>query len=183
MAEPADADPFCVTFQITPADYGSGVRRLAWALLPIKLFVVVMAVAAVGGVVAALLGYGPLAVGLIAVFILYAALLGWILFLRPGRVFRRRPDLVGEQTYCFSESHVSMTFVSGESRVKWSYFVALLEAKDVYVLRHPLKQLGSIIPRRAFKEPDAEARFRRLAQQIGKGAPSPTQSSNAEAPV
>ena len=181
--EPDPTNPFCVSFQLTAADYGSGVRRLTWALLPIKLFVVVLAVAAVGGVVAALLGYGPLALGLFAVFILYAALLGWILFVRPGRVFRRRPDLVGEQTYCFSESDVSMTFASGNSRVKWSYFVAVLETKDVYVLRHPLRQFGSIIPRRAFKEPDAEARFRQLAQQIGKGATPPTQSSNAEARV
>ncbi len=172
--ESDQADPLCVTFQLTAADYSHGVRRLAWALRPIRLFVVVMAVAAVGGVVAALLGYGPLALGLFAVFILYAALLGWILFVRPRRVFRRRPDLVGEQTYCFSETEVSMTFASGNSRVKWSYFIALLETKDVYVLRHPLRQLGSIVPRRAFKSPNAEARFRRLTQHIGKGIQPPS---------
>ncbi len=121
----------------------------------------------------ALLGFGPLAVGLFAVFVLYAALLAVILLVRPGRMFRGRPDLLGEQTYCFSENDVSMTFASGTSRVQWSYFVGVLETKDVYVLRHPLRQLGSIIPRRAFNEPDAEARFRRLAQQIGKRGPAP----------
>ena len=78
----------------------------------------------------------------------------------------------GDQTYCFSSSDVTMTFESGESRVNWSYFGGLLESKDLYVLRHPIKQLGSIIPRRAFQNPDAEARFRRLAQQIGKGSRS-----------
>jgi hypothetical protein len=43
-----------------------------------------------------------------------------------------------------------------------------LEAKDLYVLRHPVKQIGSIIPKRAFQDPAAEAHFRRLAQQIEK---------------
>jgi hypothetical protein len=71
-------------------------------------------------------------------------------------------------TFCFSDSDVSMTFVSGDSRVKWSYFIDLLEAKDLYVLRHPVKQIGSIIPKRAFQDPAAEAHFRRLAQQIEK---------------
>ena len=95
-------------------------------------------------------------------------MLAWILFIRPGQQYQRRADVRGEQNVCFSDNEISLTFVSGDSRVKWSYFVGLMETKDLYVLRHPLKQLGTIIPKRAFT-PDAEARFRRLAQQIGKG--------------
>ena len=101
---------------------------------------------------------------------IYALLLASILYIRPGQAFRRRADLKGDQTYCFSESGVSMTFVSGDSRVKWSYFVGLLETKDLYLLRHPIRQIGSIIPKRAFADPAAETEFRRFAQRIGKGA-------------
>ncbi len=155
---------------MTPADYSSGVRRLSWALLPIRVFVVVTALAAIGGVGAALLAYGPLAIGLFVVAVAYAAILAWMLFIKPGQVYQRRADIQGEQTYCFSDSDVSWTFVSGDSRVKWSYFVGLLETKDLYVLRHPMKQLGTIIPKRAFNGPAAGAQFRRLAQQIGKGS-------------
>jgi hypothetical protein len=154
---------------LTPAEYGSGVRRLSWALVQFKVLVVVTVLAAIGGVVSAVLGNRVLTVALFVVFLAYTAMLSWSLLIRPGRQYRRRADLRDEQTYCFSDREVSMAFMSGDSRVKWSYFVDLLETKDLYVLRHSLKQLGSIVPKRAFEGPDAEARFRRLAQQIGKG--------------
>lgn len=136
--------------------------------MPFKLFVVLTVLAAVAGIGAALLAYWPVAIGLLLVSLAYAATLAWVLFIRTGQHYHRLADLWGEQTYCFSESEVSWTFVSGGSRVKWTYFVDLLETNDLYVLRHPLKRLGSVIPRRAFTGPDAEAQFRRLAQQVGK---------------
>jgi len=136
--------------------------------LPFKVLVLVTVLAAVGGVGSALLGYGFLALVLLLVAVAYAAMLAWILFSRPGQHYQRRADVRGEQTLCFSDNELSLTFVSGDSRVKWSYFVGLLETKDLYLLRHPLKQLGTIIPKRPGADP--EARFRRLAQQIGKSS-------------
>jgi hypothetical protein len=159
-----------VTFRLTSADYRAGVRRLALTQWPIRLIVLVTIVAAIAGLTGALLPYTILTITGLLVFLIYAVLLVFSLSIRPGQSFRRRADLKGDQTYCFSESGVATTSVSGESRVNWSYFIDLLESKDVYVLRHPIRQLGSIIPRRAFQDPDAEARFRRLAQQIGKGS-------------
>jgi hypothetical protein len=155
------------------ADFRSGVHRLTWALWGAKVIGVVTVLAFIGAVAAALLAYGVLAVVLLVVSLMYAAMLGWMLVIRPGRQYQRRPDVRGEQTFCFSDSDISMSFMSGDSRVKWSYFVGVLEAKDSYVLRHPLKQLGTIIPKRAFIDPDVEARFRRLAHHLGKSSQPP----------
>jgi hypothetical protein len=121
-----------------------------------------------------LLNSEPLGIVLLLVAVAYALMLAWVLFVRPGQHYRRRADLKGDQTYCFSDSDVAMSFVSGDSRVKWSYFIDLLETNDLYVLRHPVKQFGSILPKRAFASPDAEARFRRLAQQIGRRSQPPS---------
>jgi len=158
-----------VTFRLTSAEYQAGVRRLTLTLWPIRLFIVVAIVAAIAALVGALLPYTILAIVGLLVFAVYAFMLAFLLGIRPAQSFRRRTDLRGDQTYCFSESGLSMTFASGESRVKWSYFIGLLETKELYVLRHPVGQMGSIIPRRAFQDTDAETRFRRLAQQVGKG--------------
>jgi hypothetical protein len=160
-----------VTFRLTPADYGSGVRRLAWALLPVKVIVLVTVLAFIGSVASAVLANPVLTIVLLFVSLAYAAILAWILFIRPGQQYQRRADVRSEQTICFTEAEMSLTFVSGDSRVKWSYFVGLLETKDLYVLRHPIKQMGTIVPRRAFTGPDAEARFRWLAQRIGRSQP------------
>src|ERR1700737_3332015 len=146
MTEPGPAAPLWVSFRLTLAEYGSGVRRLSWALGQFKVLVVVTVLAAIGGIVSAVLGNRVLTVALFVVFLAYAAMLSWSLLIRPARQYRRRADLRGEQTYCFSNSEVSMTFMSGDSRVKWAYFADLLETKDLYVLRHSLKQLGSIVP-------------------------------------
>ena len=162
--------PLCVTFRMTLDDYRAGVRRLSWALWPIRLIVLVTIAAAIAGLTGAVLSNPILAIVGSVVFVIYALLLASILYVRPGQAFRRRADLRGDQTYCFSESDVSTTFVSGESRVRWSYFVGLLETKDLYLLRHPIRQLGSIIPKRAFADPASESEFRRFAQRIGKGA-------------
>jgi len=172
VAEADPVAPLCVTFRLTSAEYQAGVRRLTLTLWPIRLFIVVAIVAAIAALVGALLPYTILAIVGLLVFAVYAFMLAFLLGIRPAQSFRRRTDLRGDQTYCFSSSDVTMTFESGESRVNWSYFGGLLESKDLYVLRHPIKQLGSIIPRRAFQNPDAEARFRRLARQIGKGSRS-----------
>ena len=169
MTEADPTTPLCVTFQLTLADYRGGVRRLAWSLLPVRVIVVIALVAALAGVGSALLNSEPLGIALLLVAVAYALILAWILFVRPGQHYRRRADLKGDQTYCFSDDDVAMSFASGDSRVKWSYFVDLLGTNDLYVLRHSLKQFGSIVPKRAFEGPEAEARFRRLAQQIGKG--------------
>jgi len=142
---------------------------LALALWPFRLIVLVAIIAAIAGLAGAVVRYPILAIVGVLVFLIYALMLAFILVVRPAQSFRRRADLRGDQTYCFSESGVSMTFASGESRVNWSYFIGLLETKDLYVLRHPLKQLGSIIPKRAFPDEAAESAFRRLAQQIRKG--------------
>ena len=136
----------------------------------------VTVLAFIGAVAAALLAYGVVAVVLFVGSLVYAAMLGWILVMRPGRQYQRRADVRGEQTFCFSDSDISLTFVSGDSRVKWSYFVGVLETKDSYVLRHPLKQLGTIIPKRAFSDPDVEARFRRLAQHLRKSSQPPSRT-------
>ena len=170
MAGADPTAPLCVTFRLTSADYQAGVRRLALTLWPIRLFIVVAIVAAIATLTGVLVPYTILTIVGLLVFVVYAFMLAFTLVIRPGQSFRRRADLKGDQTYCFSESGVAMTFVGGESRVNWSYFRGLLESNDLYVLRHPIKQLGSIIPRRAFQNPDAEARFRRLAQQIGRGS-------------
>ena len=162
--------PLCVTFRMTLDDYRAGVRRLSWALWPIRLIVLVTMAAAIAGLTGAVLSNPILAIVGSVVFVIYALLLASILYIRPGQAFRRRADLRGDQTYCFSESDVSTTFVSGESRVKWSYFVGLLETKDLYLLCHPIRQLGSIIPKRAFADPASESAFRRFAQRIGKGS-------------
>jgi len=162
--------PLCVTFRMTLDDYRAGVRRLSWALWPIRLIVLVTIAAAIAGLTGALLDNPILAIVGLVVFVIYALLLASILYIRPGQAFRQRADLKGDQTYCFSESDVSTTFVSGDSRVKWSYFVGLLETKDLYLLCHPMRQLGSIIPKRAFADPASESAFRRFAQRIGKGS-------------
>ena len=172
MADPDPPAPLCVTFQITLDDYRAGVRRLALALWPIRLIALVAIVAAIAGLTAALLHNPILAAAGLLVFVIYAVLLGFILYIRPGQAFRRRADLRGDQTYCFAESGVTMTFASGESRVKSSYFIGLVESNDLYILRHPIGQIGSIILKRAFQDPRAETQFRRLAQQIGKGSRS-----------
>jgi YcxB-like protein len=165
-----------VTFRLTLVDFRSGVRRLTWALSGAKVIAVVTVLAFIGAVAAALLAYGVLAVVLFVGSLVYAAMLGWILVMRPGRQYQRRADVRGEQTFCFSDSDISLTFVGGDSRVKWSYFVGVLETKDSYVLRHPLKQLGTIIPKRAFSDPDVEARFRRLAQHLRKSSQPPSRT-------
>ena len=176
MTEPDPAALSCVTFRLTLADFRSGVRRLTWALWGAKVIAVVTVLAFIGAVAAALLAYGVVAVVLFVGSLVYAAMLGWILVMRPGRQYQRRADVRGEQTFCFSDSDISLTFVSGDSRVKWSYFVGVLETKDSYVLRHPLKQLGTIIPKRAFSDPDVEARFRRLAQHLRKSSQPPSRT-------
>jgi hypothetical protein len=170
LTEPDPAALSCVTFLLTLAEFRSGVRRLTWALWGAKVIAAVTVLAFIGSVAAALLAYGVLAVVLFVVSLMYAAMLGWILVIRPGRQYQRRADVRGEQTFCFSDSDISLTFVSGDSRVKWSYFAGLLETKDSYILRHSLKQLGTIIPRRAFTDPDVEARFRGLAGLVGKSS-------------
>jgi len=167
VAEADPTAPLCVTFRLTP------VRRLTWALVPVKVIVLVTVLAFVGGVASAVLANPVLTIVLLFVSLAYAGMLVWILFVRPGQQYERRADVRGEQTICFTETEISLTFVSGDSRVKWSYFVGLLETKDLYVLRHPLKQLGTIVPKRAFTDPDAETRFRRLAQQIGRSQTGP----------
>jgi hypothetical protein len=173
----------CVTFRLTPADYGSGVRLVGWALWPVKLITGVAVVALLGGLGSVFLGYAPLAIALFGVTLGYAAILGWILYARPGQAFRRRADLQGNQTWCFSDREVSMTLVIGDSRINWSYFSGLLEAKDLYVLRHPVRQMGTIIPKRAFTNPGAEAQFRQFAQRIAQGTQPPTLSTTGKAPV
>ena len=129
MGEADPTAPLCVTFRPTSADYRAGVRRLALTLWPIRLIVLVTIVAAIAGLTGALLPYTILTITGLLVFLIYAVLLVFILSIRPGQSFRRRADLKGDQTYCFSESGVAMTFVSGQSRVNWSYFVACWKAK------------------------------------------------------
>ena len=163
-----------MTFRLTPADYSAGVRRIALTLLPMRVFLVATAVAAIAGVAAAPLGYPTLASLLFLLLLVYLLTLVWLLFVKPGLSYQRRADMKGDQTFCFSEADVSMTFASGDSRLRWSYFIDLLETKDLYVLRHPIKQMGTIVPKRAFTGPDAETRFRQLAQQIGKGSQPPS---------
>lgn len=117
---------------------------------------------------AAVVGDWPLAAGAGVVAVGYAALLTWMLVIRPDQTFKQQPDLRGEQTYCFSDDDVSWIFVSGASHVKWTYFVEVLETKELFVLRHPLRRVASLVPKRAFTNSDAEARFRQLVAGRGK---------------
>ena len=61
--------PLCVTFRMTIDDYRAGVRRLAWALWPIRLIVVVTIAAAIAGLTGALLPNRILAIVGVVVFV------------------------------------------------------------------------------------------------------------------
>jgi hypothetical protein len=166
----ADVDPgapLCVSFRLTLAEYRAAVRRLSLALWPFRVVVGFTILAAIGALGSVVVGYESLAIGLFVVALAYAALLAWVLIIRAAQNFNRLPDLRDEQTYCFSDGEISWTFRSGSSKVKRTYFVDMLETRDLFVLRHPLKRLGSIVPKRAFLSPDAERRFRQLVAGLG----------------
>src|SRR5438876_11006417 len=99
MAEVDPAGPLCVTFRMTIDDYRAGVRRLAWALWPIRLIVLVTIAAAIAGLTGALLSNRILAIVGSVVFVIYALLLASILYIRPGQALRRRAALEGDRSY------------------------------------------------------------------------------------
>ena len=170
MLEPGGAGRLCVSFRVSLREYVHAVRQLAVRLRWVQIFVAVIITVLVGGFAFALGGSVPLGTAFFAVGALYAGLLFWIVGVRPRRQYHRISDLSGDQTYCFSDDEVSWTFASGASHVKWSYFTGLIETKEMFLLRHPTRSLFSFVPKRAFKSPDDEARFRELARQIRTGS-------------
>lgn len=161
-------DPLCVTFRLSQAEYQSGVFRLSLGW-PTRIIALVTVLAALVGIGYMVTGHW-LGLGFFAAAVSNAAILSWALFLRPGSQYRRWPALRENVTYCFADDEVSWTFSTGASRVKWGYFVDLVETTEFFALRHQTKRLASIIPKRAFKSPDDIARFRQVARQLG-GSP------------
>lgn len=170
MVEPGGATPLCVTFRVSRAEYIRAVQRYAVRLRWFQVFVVIIVVAFAAGVVFASRGSALDASICFLGGTAYVLMLFWAVTIRPGGQYRRMSDMAAGQTYCFSGDEVSMTSASGASHVKWAYFTALVETKDVFMLRTPMRSLFVLLPKRAFTTPDDAARFRELARQIQKGS-------------
>ena len=170
MLEPAGAAPLCVTFRVSLAEYLGAVRGLAARQRWVQVFAVIIVGAVALGFAWAWVGSLLLASLFFVGGIVYAFLLLWTIVIRPRRQYRRISDLSGDQTYCFSDDEVSWTFATGASHVKWAYFSGLVETKEMFLLRHPMRSLFSFVPKRAFKTREDETRFRQLVRQIRKSS-------------
>jgi YcxB-like protein len=137
---------------------------MMWALWPIKVLAGLTLLALIGGLVLSLAGADLPGLTLLALALVWGLALSLMFVLRPGRQYQRLERLAAEQSFCFAENEVSWAFLDGSSRCKWTYFDDVLETPSLYVLRHQRKRLGQLVPKRAFKNSNDEARFRELAK-------------------
>ena len=175
MPAAGSTDPVCVRFTLASAEYGAGVRRLTWSLRGFKLAVAIWGVVLLYGLAVLVgsyivfdgsipSGYGIFGTAMVALALLFVLLTFSSLYVRPAREHRREPLLHGEQGFCFGQDEISSWGRFGESRVQWSFYQSAIEAKDLYILRFR-RRLGTIVPKRAFANPEDEARFRDLVRQ------------------
>ncbi|MDQ6710660.1 MAG: YcxB family protein [Candidatus Dormibacteraeota bacterium] len=181
MSQAGPDAELCVDFRLTLPEYRAAILHLSMALWPFKAFVALTIVSAIAGLVIFLNGADALGIALLVIAIAWGLVIALVLLVRPRRLYRRQERLRAQQTYCFTGSEVSWSFIDGDSRVRWTYFEDVRQAGDIYLLRHQMRRLGSVIPRRAFKTPAEEARFRQLAQLHSKtnfGATSPESATS-----
>ncbi len=138
--------------------------RLCTGLWFYRVFAVLAALAFVVGITLTLTGDASLGLPTIGVAIVWSLLTAGSLFVGPVLQYRRQPRLRDEQSHCFADDGITVSFADAESHLKWTFYEVLAELDDVYLLRHQ-KRFANIIPRRAFSSREDENRFRQLAQQ------------------
>jgi membrane protein YdbS with pleckstrin-like domain len=82
------AGPLCFTCRLSLAEYGATVARLSWNR-PMKIIVVVTGLATAAGIGYLVMGHGLIGSGFLAAAVIYAAMIAWALFIRPGWQYRR----------------------------------------------------------------------------------------------
>jgi hypothetical protein len=164
VGEGEQSDAVCVRFRLTRGEYQAAMMRLCWGLWFYRGVAALSAMALVAGIALLLTDDADLGIPLIGLAIVWSALLGWVLFLKPVRQYHQQARLRDEQSHCFADDGVTVSFSDGQSQVKWTFYEMLTESNGLYLLRHQ-KGVANVIPRRAFDSGEEEGRFRQLAQR------------------
>ena len=121
-----------------------------------------------------------------------ATLSAWLFLALPRQRFRSDPKYRDEYTLEFSDDGIHFTTEAVDARLKWELYNDVLENERFYVLVYGTGMI-SVIPKRAFRRPADEARFRELlgrhllprapsARRLGQGAGAPEEYTPPEAP-
>jgi YcxB-like protein len=87
----------------------------------------------------------------------------WSLRRAARRMMRESEQLVGENTRVLSPEGVLETGAWGEATLNWNAFDRIVETPDyIYLYRSP--RMAEIIPRRAFRTPEAAEAFLQAAK-------------------
>ncbi|HEV2013241.1 MAG TPA: YcxB family protein [Candidatus Dormibacteraeota bacterium] len=166
MTEAESGSEVCVTFCFSRAEFDAGMHRMFWVFWQCSGLVVVGVLACAAAVGFTLAGDPSTSLPTFALAALWLGFAAWIYFVSPGRQFRQRPRLKGEQTHCFADGGCTARFVDAETRLQWSVYGEIIETRNLYLLRMDRRGVN-IIPKRAFADED-ESRFRQLSERHTK---------------
>jgi hypothetical protein len=155
----ATGEPPTVTFSLTEEDIFRFLmfhslheqRRLTWSGYLAAIACTFLLVAKEGQI--------GMAVGFaVALAIILIPTYRWSLRRAARRMMRESQQLVGENTCVLSPEGVLETGAWGEATLNWNAFDRIIETPDyIYMYRTP--RMAEIIPRRAFRTPEAAEAF------------------------
>lgn len=90
---------------------------------------------------------------------------GWMYVQVPNRTWKRLDPDRGTTRFEFTEEDVHVRTDRTDAVNRWSVYSDTLETKDTYLLRIGDRRSYAVIPKRAFRSPQDEARFRMLVER------------------
>ena len=100
-----------------------------------------------------------------------ATLLAWLFFALPRQRFRSDPRFRDEYSLEFSDEGIHFRTDAVDARIKWELYNDVIENESFYVLVYGASMI-TVVPKRAFRRPSDEARFRELLGRHLPEAPS-----------
>lgn len=175
-SDPAAApvnEPITLHFTYTEADYVRAVRlrnrRRAGGWFDL---VAGLGVTAFGAVTWWRDGYSSMRATLVALGLVFLAMLVATEVVLPRWWFRREPKLQDPYTLTFSDAGIDFRTSRIHSQLEWALYHGFAESPTTYLLLYGHNQF-SAIPKRVFEDSEQEARFKALvAAKLGVAARS-----------
>jgi hypothetical protein len=115
-------------------------------------------------------GYSSMRAMLVALGLLFLAMLVATEVVLPRWWFRREPKLQDPYTLTFSDTGIDFRTSRIHSQLEWALYHGFAESPTTYLLLYGHNQF-SAIPKRVFESPEQEARFKVLvAAKLGAAA-------------
>jgi YcxB-like protein len=153
-------EPLALRFTYTEDDYVKAVRlrnrKRGGRWLDVAAGVGAIAF---GGVTWALEGFSALRLTLVVLGLVFLGMIVAADFVLPRVWFRREAKFQDEYTLTFKDEGVDFHTSRIHSLVEWSFYEALIEGPETFLLTYGRNQF-SAIPKRVFENAEQEARFR-----------------------